>query len=212
MKAILVHEPKSVWRGFIAAMMVFVVVALSSENARGAAVNLATEVAGLQAQTDQLSKEIETLKAEVAAVEQKWKQIASVKPPSFHTDAATIQISGMATAWTVRPSASGSGSNGVAPIITFDLKNIGSAPITDINIILSLYKPDKEVVGGASIGLLDDSEGPLRTGMWKKVRIDYLQFPATRSVVALDADLYLQTDPGSYVLIGTYKISPRLEP
>src|SRR5713101_5764357 len=82
------------------------------------------------------------------------------------------------------------------------------------NLIVSFYKPDKEVIGGATIGLLDASEAPLRTGMWQKVTIDYhlIQFPDTRSVIALNADLYLQTDPGSYALIATYKVSPSLEP
>jgi hypothetical protein len=40
------------------------------------------------------------------------------------------------------------------------------------NLIVSFFKPDKEVIGGATIALLDASEAPLRTGMWKKVTID----------------------------------------
>jgi hypothetical protein len=103
--------------------------------------------------------------------------------------------------------------NGVAPIVTFELKNIGEKPITDINLIVSYYRPDKEVIGGGTIGLRDSSDAPLRTGMWQKVTIDYhlIQFPDSQSVAPLNADLYLQTDPGSYALIGTYKISTSVE-
>jgi hypothetical protein len=39
------------------------------------------------------------------------------------------------------------------------------------NLIVSFCKPDKEVIGGATIALLDASEAPWRTGMWKKVTI-----------------------------------------
>jgi outer membrane murein-binding lipoprotein Lpp len=217
MKANLQHEPSSTWMAFLAAMIGLVIAASSSDTARGAEVNSSDEIAGLQAQTDKLSKEVETLKAEVATVEQKWNKIASIQPPAFHTAASAIQISRVTTAWCKRPSpGGGGGSSGVAPLINFELKNIGAAPITDINIIVSFYKPDKEVIGGAtiSIGMLDIEEGPLRTGMWKKVTIPcgWVVFPEVRSVIALNADLFLQTDPGSYVLIDTYEISPTLEP
>jgi hypothetical protein len=62
--------------------------------------------------------------------------------------------------------------------------------------------------------LRDASDAPLRTGMWQKVTIDYhlIQFPETGSAMALNADLYLQTDPGSYALIGTYQVSPGVLP
>jgi hypothetical protein len=50
--------------------------------------------------------------------------------------------------------------------------------------------------------------------MWQKATIDYhlIQFPETGSAIALNADLYLQTDPGSYALIGTYQVSPGVVP
>jgi hypothetical protein len=189
-----------------------VALVLSHKTAYGAEVDLTQEIAKLQAQADQLSKEIEPLKSEVYLLS---KQVRP-SPPSFHIDAGAIQVSQLTTAWTNRPSASAVGGNGFAPIITFDLKNIGTKPVTDIYLIVSFYKPDKEVIGGAIVGLLDSSEAPLSTGMWQKVTIDYhlIQFPDTRSVIALNADLYLQTDPdpNSYVLIDTCKISPSVEP
>ena len=184
---------------------------LSNESAFSDSLNLTKEIAKLQAQTDQLSKEIETLKGQVALMEHA-RLYTFQSPPSFHTAASALQISQLTTAWTKRPG--GSDGSGVAPIINFELKNIGTKPITDINLILSLYKPDKEVIGGATIGLRDASDAPLRTGMWQKVTIDYhlIQFPETGSAIALNADLYLQTDPGSYALIGTYQVSPGVLP
>ncbi len=210
MKANLQHEPNPILRAALAGMMVLVALVSSNETARGDEANSAKEIANLQSQVDQLSKEIEPLKTQVYLLSKRVRPL----PETFHTDASAIQISQITTGWTKRPSPSGPGDNGVAPIITFDLKNIGTAPITDINLLVSFYRPDKEVIGGATIGLLDASEGPLRPGMWQKVTFDYhlLHFPETRSVIALNADLYLQTDPGSYALIDTYKISPSLEP
>lgn len=201
-------------RGLVVALSGLVCLGLSSEAAYGNSADLSRDITNLQAQIVQLNKEIETLKAEAASVEQKWNKISSEHFPSFHTDAAAIQLSRITTAWSNRPSASGSGDDGVAPIVTFDLKNIGTAPITDINLLVSFYKPDKEVIGGGMIGLLDSTNAPLRTGMWQKVTIDShsLQFPVTRSIIPLNADLYVETEPGSYALIGTYQVSPGVVP
>lgn len=197
----------------ILVVMIGLTLVLSSKIVQGDSTDLSQEIASLQAQTDQLNKEIETLKGQVALMEHARLYIFR-SPPSFHTDAATIQISQLTTAWMNRRSVSAIGAGGVVPIITFDLKNVGAAPIANINLLVSFYKPDKEVIGGGTLDLLGSNDAPMRTGMWKKVTIDdhVIQFPETRSAVALNADLYLQTDPGSYVLIDTYKISPSLEP
>jgi hypothetical protein len=184
---------------------------LSNKTASSDSLNLPGEIGKLQAQTDQLTKEIDTLKGKVAVIEQA-RPYTFRSPPSFHTDASALQISQPTTAWTKRPD--GPAVSGVAPTINFELKNIGTKPITDINLIVSFYKPDKEVIGGGTIGLRDSSDGPLRTGMRQKVTIDYhlIQFPETRSAIALNADLYLQTNPGSYALIGAYQVSPGVLP
>ena len=201
-------------RALLAAMIGLVVLVSTNETARGESVNVSQEIANLQAQTDQLSKEIETLKRQVAGMEQMSKLIIRIPLPApFHTDAAAIQISGIATAWVKVPTTSGPGLD-ITPIINFDLKNIGTTPITSINLMVSFYKPDKEVIGGGTLDLLDSNDAPLGTGMRQKVTLDYhsVGFPETRSAFALNADLYLQTDPGSYVLIDTCQISPSVEP
>jgi len=212
MKTIARRGASPITRGLFTLLIGLVCLFLSDRTARCDSADLSQQITNLQTQADQLSKEIETLKTEVAAVEQKWKKIASIRPPSFHTDASAIQISQLTTAWTKRPD--GPAVSGVAPIITFELKNIGAKPITDINLIVSFYKPDKEVIGGATLGLLDSSDAPLRTGMWQKVTIDYhlLQFPETRSAIPLNADLYVETQWGSYAHIGSYEVSSTVAP
>jgi hypothetical protein len=213
MKASRQHDASSMWRSLVAALIGVLCLVLLNETALSDSADLSQEIADMRTAIDQLNKEIETLKKEAAAVEQKWEKIASERPPSFHTQAAAIRISQLTAAWVNRPSFSGSGYEGVAPIITFNLKNVGTTSITDINLLVSFYKPDKEVIGGGMIGVLDSTNAPWRPGMWQKVTIDHhlLQFPVTRSMIALNADLYVETEMGSYALIGNYKISPRLE-
>src|ERR1700722_18834207 len=103
---------------------------LSNRSALSDSLNLPREIAKLQAQTDQLSKEIDTLKSQLSLMEQA-RPYTFRTPTSFHTDASALQISQPTTAWTERPG--GFDGSGVAPIITFELKNIGTKPITDIN-------------------------------------------------------------------------------